>query len=144
MGVRNRYAFGKNAVRHRYEKPRLLVAMRKCPPAATSEPVYGQNLVAASGQGTSLRSIGRSRLHRRSTRSAIRPGATAISGDTSVDLELTQTRHPLPALISRRWDSYLRALAVTSPTGDEPLLSASVGSGPKATSRRSSPRKMAG
>ena len=88
------------------------MATRKCPPAATSEPIYGQDLVAASGQGTSLRSIGRSRLHRRSTRSAIRPGATAISGDTSIELELTQTRHPLPALISRRWDGYLRALVV--------------------------------
>jgi hypothetical protein len=29
----------------------VLVAMRKCPPAATSETVYGQELMAASGPG---------------------------------------------------------------------------------------------
>jgi hypothetical protein len=49
---------------HAYRE-RVLVAMRKCPPAATREPVYGQELVAASGQGAPLRSAGRSRLHRR-------------------------------------------------------------------------------
>ena len=90
----------------------MSVAMKKCPSATTSEPVCGQDLVAASGQGTSLKRIGRSRLHCRSPRSAIPPGATAISGDSGVDLELPQTRHPLSSSIGRLWDDYRRALTL--------------------------------
>lgn len=102
--------------RKAFETALVLVAMRKCPPAATTEPVYGQELVAASGQGAPLTSAGRSRLHRRSNHCAICPCETAIS----VDLQLTQTSHPLPLLISKHEDGYLRALVALARPGMDP------------------------